>query len=464
MMNDLFVKLNHHGMMMNGMPFVIIIIIVGGGWIGYQYVLTRQSILQQRKLSPKTSNVPSKITNNNSSNNSINNKSAMKKERPVMICPFSQGTDFIVETAENLPLTTLEMYEDWVIEYQNNDASKRNLLKPLAARWLNMGMSGQDTPGILRAGLRRLKNTKYFLVEESHRLKTELLLKKKALDDPQRFPQVFVAQPESLDAQRECLDMFLDYLPRRYPDQYVYDKELNTISVKCIDTTFRVMDYYNARPLELCERIVQEDLCLMSPPKSREAEMAVTESYRMAAAAVVFSFEGLPEKLGQPMEFLHAPVPGYEKHIRKSMNITFSKLKSEQPVWRNNWGIGPSGEMDKPLYGTVSSMEQRKMTNVTEDDVKLMFLKVEYETIRRLPKSRYILFTIKSMCDPMSALESLPMAAACLAKSIRGMSTDMHRYKGIDNEDVCQAVLKYLDRIYDNHHLNDGSSCSNETP
>jgi hypothetical protein len=428
--------------------------------IGY-HLYRRQSIMQKsRKVCPAATTA---------STGSITAKKGnfMKKERPVVICPFSQGTDFIVETAENLPLTPLEMYEDWVMEYQrtdiDDDANKRNALKPLAARWLIMGMSGQDTPGILRAGLRRLKNTKYFLVEEPHRLKTELLLKKKALDDPQRFPHVFVAQPESLDAQRECLDMFLAYLPRRYPDQYVYDTVSNTITVKCINTTFHISDYYNTRPLELCERIVQEDLCLMSPPKSREAEMAVTESYRMAAAAVVFSFEGLPEKLGQPMEFLHAPVPGYEKHIRKSMNITFSKLKSEQPVWRNNWGIGPSGEMDKPLYGTVSSMEQRKMTDITEDDIKSMFLKVEYETIRRLPKTRYILFTIKSMCDPMSALERLPMAAACLAKSIRGMSTDMHKYKGIDNDDVCQAVLKYLDRIYDNHQSNKGSGSTDNS-
>jgi dimethylamine monooxygenase subunit A len=312
---------------------------------------------------------------------------------------------------------------------------------------LNMGMSGQDTPGILRAGLRRLKNGKYFLVEEPHRMKYELLLKKKALDDPQRFSHVFVAQPESLEAQRECLDMFLEYLPRRYPDLYVYDKELNTIHVTCIDTTFQINEYYNTRPLELCERIVQEDLCLMSPPKSREAEMAVTESYRMAAAAVVFSFEDLPQKLGQPMEFLHAPVPGYEKHIRKSMNLTFSKLKSEQPVWRNNWGIGPSGEMDKPLYGSETSLEQRKMTMVTEDMVKAKFLKVEYETIRRLPKTRYILFTIKSMCDPLYELEKLPMASACLAASIRGMSTDMRKYKGIDNDETCEAILQYLDKI-----------------
>jgi Protein of unknown function (DUF3445) len=308
--------------------------------------------------------------------------SLQKKERAVVICPFSQGSDFMVESAEHLPLTPLEMYEDWVTDYLYNNNNNPNdctsggtdiKTKPLAARWLNMGMSGQDTPGILRAGLRRLKNTKYFLVEESHRMQYELLLKKKALDDPQRFSRVFVAQPESLFAQQECLNLFLEYLPRRYPDQYLYDKAKNTIHVHCIETTFPIAEYYNTRPLELCERIVQEDLCLMSPPKSHTDEMEGKESYRMAAAAVVFSFDGLPEKLGQPMEFLHAPVPGYERHIRKSMNLTFLKLKVEQPVWRNNWGIGPSGDMDKPLYGTEISLQERQISTVNEEVVRQRF-------------------------------------------------------------------------------------------
>jgi hypothetical protein len=123
-----------------------------------------------------------------------------------------------------------------------------------------------------------------------------------------------MAQPENLDAQRECLDMFLAYLPQRYPDQYVYDKPSNAITVKCIITTFHISDYYDTRPLELWERIVQEDLRLMGPPESSEGKIAITESYHnMAAAAVVFSFEGWPEKLGQPMEFLHAHVSRIRK-------------------------------------------------------------------------------------------------------------------------------------------------------
>jgi dimethylamine monooxygenase subunit A len=376
------------------------------------------------------------------------------RKNNVVICPFSQGSDFMIESADSLPLTPLEAYEDWVIDYL--DTTKENvstttpnnhILKPLAARWLNMGMSGQDTPGTLRAGLRRLRNAKYFLVEESHRLGPELLLKKKAFDDLTRHPFVYVEEADSLDAQRECLALFLEYLPRRYTEEYTYDSTANTITVKCIDTTFHVEDWYNTRPLELCERIVQEDLVLMRPPTPEGA--AAGESYRMAAAAVVFSFDELQQKLGQPVEFLHAPVPGYEKHIRKSMNFTFSKLKVEQPMWRNKWGISPSAELDKPLYGSSAAQEQRTMSadGVTEETIKAKFLKVEYQTIRRLPKSSYLLFTINTMVDPIHALETVPPAASCLAASIRGMSPAMRKYKGIDNDEICEAVLKYLDSI-----------------
>jgi hypothetical protein len=203
-----------------------------------------------------------------------------------------------VETAENLPLTPLEVYEDWSKDYTNESTKNdRTVLKPLAARWLNMGMSGQDTPGILRAGLRRLRNSKYFIVIENHRLEEELRMKMKAFDDPQRYPFIYVEEKDSIAAQQEVVDLFLEYLARRYPEHYVYDKELNTIHVNCIDTTFHIKDWYDTRPLELCERIVQEDLVLMRPPTN------ANESYRMAAAAVVFSFVDLPEKLGQPVEF-----------------------------------------------------------------------------------------------------------------------------------------------------------------
>jgi hypothetical protein len=56
------------------------------------------------------------------------------------------------------------------------------------------------------------------------------------------------------------------------------------------------------------------------------------------------------------------------------------------------------------------------------------------------------------MCDPLSSLEQLPLAAACLSASIRGMSPEMHKYKGIDSDATCEAVLRYLDKIVTQHN------------
>jgi len=380
---------------------------------------------------------PTKVhddTNTKKNTNTITNK---KKQPRGKICPFSAETDFVVEMATNMPPVPLELYQSWV------DPTNQDFGLPLAARWLNAGLSGQDTPGMLRAGLKRLKDSTFFLVQEPFRMREELQMKANALDDPTRFSQVFVAEEDSLEAQREVLDLFCSYLPRRYPDQYVFDPQTNSMRVIPLAKTFDIHDWINTRPLELCERIVQEDLILMRPPREGEEDQ-----YAMAAAAVVFSFSELPEKLGKPVTFLHAPVPGYDKFLRRSLQMTFQKLlQTHQPKWRNNWGISPSGSLDEPLYGSAHAQAQRQIQEPTREDIQAKFLKVEYQTIRRLPRTGYLLFTVKTMVDPLSALEKVPKAASCLASSIRGMSVAMRKYKGIDDDVTCNAVLSYLDSI-----------------
>lgn len=367
-------------------------------------------------------------------------RSSNTKRRRGAACPFTSETNFIVETALDLPETPLDLYQDW------DNAATLNNGKPMAARWLNAGISGQDTPGMLRAGLKRLRDQKWFLVQDQNvkQFCYELGLKQKALDDAVRFPKVYVQEDDSIAAQTEMLQLFLHYLPRRYPDYYDYNEKEHTISVKPMEQTFYIPDYA-ARPLELCERIVQEDLILMRPPRP-DAE---SRAFCMAAAAVVFSFHELAEKLGKPVEWIHAPVPGFERQLRKTLDLTFGKLlKVEAPLWRNNWAIAPSGRLDEPVYGTEEATASRQLEGKpTVAELEAKFLKVEYQTIRRLPTSGYLLFTVKTMADGMGSLRQVPAAAQCLAKSIQGMSPGMRAYKGINSAQACEAVLEYLQSI-----------------
>ena len=183
-------------------------------------------------------------------------------------------------------------------------------------------MSGQDTPGRLVSGLRRLTHVEEWLNQDAGQHASELALKRKGLSS--RRQHCFQAELRSLDAQAECLDAFLEYLPQRYPELYQVKGTGagRTVSVLSTGETHAVADFAHA-PLELCNRIVQEDLVLMRTADEPTAE----HRHVMSAASVVFSFGDLDKKLGSPLAFIHAPVPGFEKDLAKLLNKTFDGLQ-----------------------------------------------------------------------------------------------------------------------------------------
>lgn len=274
----------------------------------------------------------------------------------------------------------------------------------------------------------------------------ELGLKRKAYDTRREGPSaVFVAEPRSLAGQEECLELFLDYLPKRFPQLYTVAGQgaARTVTVHHTGETHVVADFAE-RPLELCGRIAQEDLVLvrsLTPEEGREADPA-GHQHVMTAAAVVFSFADLAGKLGQPLKAIHAPVPGYEQDMAKLLNRTFSAIAPAEPLWRNNWGIFDSGDLE-PSYGTADLLEKAQRYMPAPE----RWLKVEYETLRRLPRSNTILFSIKGFASPLADLATVPNAAACLTASLQGMSQAMRTYKGVPDLEQQQEMLAYLGEL-----------------
>jgi dimethylamine monooxygenase subunit A len=238
---------------------------------------------------------------------------------------------------------------------------------------------------------------------------------------------VFVEELETRAAQEEVLKELVSWLLEHR--SAIYRAENNEILIAGTDR--RVKLDGAAPPLMTAAKLVQEDLVLM-----RRGETG----WRLAAASLSFpSSWSLREKFGRPIHEIHAPVPGFGAGTRNAELIErmFDKFQPSNPVKRFNWSLYADGA----LYHPASSGER---------DVRpeTAFLRVERQTLRKMPVSGDILFTIRIHLDPLLALQSLPNAvelAASLAGQLMELDAAQLAYKGLAaNRDALVARLQTL--------------------
>jgi dimethylamine monooxygenase subunit A len=231
--------------------------------------------------------------------------------------------------------------------------------------------------------------------------------------------EVFVAEAGSEDAQTEVLELLAEHLPERFPDLYRQHGETIDVAGRSVALAS------DEPPLRTAARLVQEDLVIM-----RKGEAG----WRLAAGSLSFpSSWRLREKFGLPMHEVHAPVPGFNAGTRNADLIArmFDHLRPAVPVLRWNWSLYNDGALFHPESG-----EGHRKFGAGER-AETVFLRVERQTLRKLPRTGDILFTIRIYVDPIETLERQPEAAAiaaALAGQLMELSPEQLAYKGIAAE------------------------------
>jgi dimethylamine monooxygenase subunit A len=238
---------------------------------------------------------------------------------------------------------------------------------------------------------------------------------------------IFVEELGTRAAQEEVLKILVSWLLEHR--SAIYRAENNAILIA--GTGRRVRLDGSVPPLLTAARLVQEDLVLMRKDES---------GWRLAAASLSFpSSWSLREKFGRPMHEIHAPVPGFGAGTRNAELIErmFDRIQPSNPVKRFNWSLYADGA----LYHPVSSGER----DVRPEHA---FLRVERQTLRKMPISGDILFTIRIHLDPLLALQNQPNAsqlAASLAGQLMELDAAQLAYKGLAaNRDALVARLQTL--------------------
>jgi hypothetical protein len=238
--------------------------------------------------------------------------------------------------------------------------------------------------------------------------------------------KVFVEEAETRAAQQEVLDLLASHLPERFPQTH----RLAEGAVEVLGALPPAFPAPLDAPLVTASLLVQEDLILM-----RRGE----NGWRLAAGALCFpSSWVLTEKFGRPLHEIHDPVPGFGPGSRPDQLIArmFDGLQG-QAVERFNWSIQAGDALYHPLSDVQridrATNRPSKFADAAEIDARA-FIRVERQTLRKLPVSRDILFTIRIHLDPLAVLARHPdrrSLANSFADQLMALDCEQLDYKGL---------------------------------
>jgi hypothetical protein len=137
----------------------------------------------------------------------------------------------------------------------------------------------------------------------------------------------------------------------------------------------------------------------------------------------------LADKIGHDMLTVHAPVARYGEHIGGAVDTLLARLSDQRPVWRSNWTLEDHPALFQPAPPPAP------LGRAPGD----LWIRMERETLRRLPETGGVLFTIRGYQQPLrDYVRRGPEVARTLRALVARLPDDLARYK---------SVLPYRDAV-----------------
>ncbi|KAH8880462.1 hypothetical protein GQ53DRAFT_755027 [Thozetella sp. PMI_491] len=248
--------------------------------------------------------------------------------------------------------------------------------------------------------------------------------------------------PEAYPAAIELLEDLTDYLPARYPT--LYRRTAVGLDNLWSGESFNIVERPLAEdPMQICARLVQDDLAIM-------IERADGVYYLLAGAILLPGFWRLEDKYQMPLSEIHTSgnVPQFREKLERGMLNLFKRLKPEEMVARNNYFFQVDDELAwSSSIGSEDSTEVGWDTAEIGTVVDKFYFRSERQTLRRLPKTGGVVFTIRTYFHPVTEIAEEDYVPGRLASAVRSWGDDVSRYKG--KERYQGALLAYLDQKHE---------------
>ena len=194
-------------------------------------------------------------------------------------------------------------------------------------------------------------------------------------------------------------------------------------------------------PLYAAARRVPDDLVLMEKQGGH---------WRVGALSLCApTFFSAPEVLGRSLAEIHGPVHGFADRFLTRVVRIFDGLRPGLILERRNWSVVNSGEPFTPDPSPIRA--QIPAIDPARAGAEL-FVRVERQTLRRLPRTGGALFTIRVWLHPLDALAADPPRLAAFARAWGSATDDFRAYKRLGLYD--ELVTGFLRAHGESHSVN----------
>lgn len=188
----------------------------------------------------------------------------------------------------------------------------------------------------------------------------------------------------------------------------------------------------DAPPLFRAALLVRDDLCLMEP---RAGGWTLT-----AASLSSPTFFTAHETVGLSLSGLHDPVPGFGAQLLERVVRIFDHLPEDKPLVRRNWTV----VNDPAAFAPDPAPSRAVIGDIAPERAGAdLFVRVERQSLRRLPETRAVLFSIRVHSYALDALRADPERLAAFAKAWREATPEFRAYKKLYlYDDLMAAYFK----------------------
>lgn len=248
-------------------------------------------------------------------------------------------------------------------------------------------------------------------------------------------------RPEARPAAFELLEELRQFLPARYPLLFrsTHKGMENLLTGELHVFRNCQQSEISEDPMATAAKLVQDDLAIMIEGSDGQ--------YRLLAGAIVLpGFWRFKDKVGLSLNDIHTSgdVPKYQEKLQSGMNRFFTKLSCDKPVVRYNYFIQLDDELAwSKLIGPEDSNNLGWHSAPPAAAVEQLYFRSERQSLRRLPKTGAVVFTIRTYFCRITDICQEPHIPRRLLNAVETWTEDVREYRGYYK--FRDALLPYLE-------------------